>query len=142
MAARLKMFVLVAVVRPIRMLLLEPITGFSCLYVAAEFGTLFSFFAAVPYTFGSVYQFSIEESGLVFLSIVIGCFLGLITETSTEIPSSSDPTRASSLPFNDWKYRTANWIVLVCLDSTTGCFLGKSRSIDDYICLGKPLCVC
>ncbi|KAF5631037.1 major facilitator superfamily transporter [Fusarium sp. NRRL 25303] len=79
MAARLKMFALVAVVRPIRMLLLEPITGFICLYVAAEFGTLFSFFAAVPYTFGSVYQFSIEESGLVFLSIVIGCFLGLIT---------------------------------------------------------------
>ncbi|SCN64008.1 related to mfs-multidrug-resistance transporter [Fusarium fujikuroi] len=79
MAARLKMFALVAVVRPIRMLLLEPITVFICLYVAAEFGTLFSFFAAVPYTFGRVYQFSIEESGLVFLSIVIGCFLGLIT---------------------------------------------------------------
>ncbi|RKL22469.1 hypothetical protein BFJ68_g1716 [Fusarium oxysporum] len=79
MAARLKMFALVAVVRPIRMLLLEPITGFICLYVSAEFGTLFSFFAAVPYTFGRVYQFSIEESGLVFLSIVIGCFLGLIT---------------------------------------------------------------
>ncbi|KAF5637283.1 polyamine transporter 4 [Fusarium tjaetaba] len=79
MASRLKMFALVAVVRPIRMLLLEPITGFICLYVAAEFGTLFSFFAAVPYTFGRVYQFSIEESGLVFLSIVIGCFLGLIT---------------------------------------------------------------
>ncbi|RGP59015.1 hypothetical protein FSPOR_11637 [Fusarium sporotrichioides] len=79
LAARLKMFALVAVVRPIRMLLFEPITGFICLYVAAEFGTLFSFFAAVPYTFGRVYQFSIEESGLVFLSIVIGCLLGLVT---------------------------------------------------------------
>ncbi|CEI67367.1 hypothetical protein FVEN_g5749 [Fusarium venenatum] len=79
LAARLKVFALVAVVRPIRMLLFEPITGFICLYVAAEFGTLFSFFAAVPYTFGRVYQFSIEESGLVFLSIVIGCLLGLVT---------------------------------------------------------------
>ncbi|KAJ4022581.1 hypothetical protein NW766_001622 [Fusarium irregulare] len=79
LAARLRMFALVAVVRPIRMLLFEPITGFICLYVAAEFGTLFSFFAAVPYTFGRVYQFSIEESGLVFLSIVIGCILGLVT---------------------------------------------------------------
>jgi hypothetical protein len=79
MAERLRMFALVAVVRPVRMLLFEPITGFICLYVAAEFGTLFSFFAAVPYTFGTVYQFSLEESGLVFLSIVIGCILGLIT---------------------------------------------------------------
>lgn len=61
------------------MLFLEPIVGFICLYVSAEFGTLFSFFAAVPYTFGKVYQFTLEESGLVFLSIVIGCFLGLFT---------------------------------------------------------------
>ncbi|KAH7114018.1 major facilitator superfamily domain-containing protein, partial [Dactylonectria macrodidyma] len=79
LSARLKAFAVAALVRPIRMLFLEPITGFICLYVSAEFGTLFSFFAAVPYTFGTVYQFSIEESGLVFLSIVIGCILGLVT---------------------------------------------------------------
>ncbi|EEU34320.1 uncharacterized protein NECHADRAFT_50413 [Fusarium vanettenii 77-13-4] len=79
LSTRLKAFAVVAVVRPVRMLFFEPITGFICLYVSAEFGTLFSFFAAVPYTFGKVYQFSIEESGLVFLSIVIGCLLGLVT---------------------------------------------------------------
>lgn len=79
LSARLRTFAVVAVVRPIRMLFFEPITGFICLYVSAEFGTLFSFFAAVPYTFGKVYQFSVEESGLVFLSIVIGCILGLVT---------------------------------------------------------------
>lgn len=79
LSARLKMFALVAVVRPVRMLLFEPITAFICLYVAAEFGTLFSFFAAVPYVFGRVYHFSMEESGLVFLSIVIGCVFGLVT---------------------------------------------------------------
>lgn len=79
LAARLGVFVSVALVRPLRMLLLEPIVGFICLYVSAEFGTLFSFFAAVPYTFGTVYNFSVQESGLVFLSIVIGCILGLVT---------------------------------------------------------------
>ena len=77
--ARLKTFAVVALIRPLRMLLLEPIVGFICLYVSAEFGTLFAFFAAVPYTFGGVYHFTIEQSGLVFLSIVIGCFLGLLT---------------------------------------------------------------
>lgn len=77
--AKLKAFAVVALIRPVRMLLREPIVGFICLYVSAEFGTLFAFFAAVPYTFGKTYRFTMEQSGLVFLSIVIGCVLGLVT---------------------------------------------------------------
>lgn len=61
------------------MLLFEPIVTFICLYVAVEFGTLFSFFAGVPYTFATVYGFSIDDAGLLFLAIVIGCLLGLLT---------------------------------------------------------------
>ncbi|KAL6401436.1 mfs-multidrug-resistance transporter [Ilyonectria robusta] len=76
---RVKELVFVSVVRPLRMLVVEPIVLFLCLYVSAEFGTLFSFFAAVPYTFGMVYRFDIEQSGLVFASIIIGCCLGLFT---------------------------------------------------------------
>ncbi|KAI8663204.1 MFS domain-containing protein [Fusarium keratoplasticum] len=44
-----------------------------------KFGTLFGFFAGVPYTFHSVYDFPLEHSGLVFLSIAIGCVFGLVT---------------------------------------------------------------
>jgi hypothetical protein len=51
-AERMRMFVQIALIRPVHMLLFEPIVFFICLYVAAEFGTLFSFFAGVPYTFG------------------------------------------------------------------------------------------
>ena len=75
---KLRTFAVVGLIRPVRMLLLEPISSFTCLYVAAEFGTLFSFFAGVPYTFGRVYGFSLEQSGLVFLAIVVGCLLGLV----------------------------------------------------------------
>lgn len=57
----------------------EPIVAFICLYVSTEFGTLFGFFAGVPYTFHSVYDFPLEHSGLVFLSIAIGCVFGLVT---------------------------------------------------------------
>ncbi|KAK5989443.1 Major facilitator superfamily multidrug transporter mdrA [Cladobotryum mycophilum] len=67
------------------MLFTEPIVAFICLYVAVDFGTLFSFFAAVPYTFGTVYHFDLEESGLIFLSIVIGCFLGLATIVACDV---------------------------------------------------------
>jgi hypothetical protein len=61
------------------MLFFEPIVTFICLYVACEFGTLFSFFAGVPYTFATVYGFSIDDAGLLFLAIVIGSLLGLVT---------------------------------------------------------------
>lgn len=77
--ARVQLFITTALVRPIRMLLTEPIVTFICLYVACEFATLFSFFAAVPLVFQGIYRFGIEESGLVFLAIVIGCLLGAFT---------------------------------------------------------------
>ena len=61
------------------MLLTEPIVGFICLYIACEFATLFSFFAAFPLIFQGIYHFNIEDSGLVFLAIVIGSILGTVT---------------------------------------------------------------
>lgn len=61
------------------MVLTEPLVTLVCLYVAINFGILFSFFAAIPYTFGKVYGFGIEKSGLVFLCVAIGCALGLTT---------------------------------------------------------------
>lgn len=76
---RLREFAVVGLVRPIHMLFLEPIVAFTSLYVSAGFGVLFSFFAALPYTFGSVYGFTTEQSGLVFLPIVVGCVLGFAT---------------------------------------------------------------
>ncbi|KAI9155457.1 Polyamine transporter 4 [Paramyrothecium foliicola] len=85
LASRARHFASIAVVRPIRMLLFEPIVTFICLFVSVEFGVLFSFFAAVPYTFGRVYHFSIEQSGLVFVSVVVGCLLSLVTILACEV---------------------------------------------------------
>ncbi|KAL6792770.1 MFS general substrate transporter [Trichoderma sp. SZMC 28012] len=85
MNERIKTFAVVAAIRPVKMLFTEPIVTFICLYVAVDFGTLFSFFGGVPYTFGTVYHFTTDQSGLVFISIVIGCFLGLATIMACEI---------------------------------------------------------
>lgn len=79
LSRQLRDLALVGLVRPVRMLFTEPVVSFTCLYVAVNFGTLFIFFAALPYTFLTVYRFSLEQTGLVFLSIVIGCLLGLVT---------------------------------------------------------------
>ncbi len=82
---RLHAFVTVGLIRPLHMLVAEPIIGLSCLYVAAEFATLFSFFAAVPYVFQITYRFGREDSGLVFLAIVVGVFFGLVTVMLTDV---------------------------------------------------------
>lgn len=78
-------FVTVALARPLHMLFTEPVVGFVCLYVACEFATLFSFFAAVPYVFATVYSFGLEQSGLVFLAMVLGCLLGSLSVVLCEI---------------------------------------------------------
>ncbi|KAF9876621.1 major facilitator superfamily transporter [Colletotrichum karsti] len=78
-SSRAHSFVTTALIRPVWMLFTEPIVTFICLYVACEFATLFSFFAALPYVFEVVYGFGIEQQGLVFISIVVGCVLGTLT---------------------------------------------------------------
>ena len=79
LTTQLRTFAVTSLGRPIRILLTEPTVLFICLYVACEFGTLFSFFAGVPYTFGTIYGFDQEQSGLVFVALVVGCLLGFLT---------------------------------------------------------------
>lgn len=77
--AQVKLFVTVALVRPVHMLFTEPIVAFICLYVACEFATLFCFFASVPFVFGRIYHFGPENIGLVYISIIVGCLIGFAT---------------------------------------------------------------
>ena len=78
-SVQVRHFATVAIIRPLRMLLREPIVAFICLYIACEFATLFSFFAAIPLVYQGVYGFGIVESALIFLAIVVGCLLGALT---------------------------------------------------------------
>lgn len=78
LSKQLRHFALVSLFRPLHMAFLEPLTALVCLYVACGLGILFSFFAVVPYVFTTVYGFSIEKCGLVFLAVAIGCILGLV----------------------------------------------------------------
>lgn len=78
-AAKLKFMLTVTLTRPLHMLFTEPIVGFLSLYVAFNFSVLYSFFAAFPYVFESVYSFDTEQSGLVFLAIGVGCALAVPT---------------------------------------------------------------
>lgn len=78
-AAKMKFLLTVTLLRPLHMLFTEPIVGFLSLYIAFNFGVLFTFFAAFPYVFGTVYHFTTEQSGLVFLALGVGCVLAVPT---------------------------------------------------------------
>lgn len=79
MGKKLYFLLTVTLIRPLHMLATEPIVAFLSLYIAFNFGVLFTFFAAFPYVFGSVYGFDTELSGLVFLALGIGCLLAAPT---------------------------------------------------------------
>ncbi|KAK3214711.1 hypothetical protein GRF29_19g1016949 [Pseudopithomyces chartarum] len=66
--------------RPMHMLVTEPVVFFLSLYTAFTFAILFLFFAAIPYVFERPpYRFTISQTGLVFLSIGLGVCLASIT---------------------------------------------------------------
>ncbi|KAF1972765.1 MFS general substrate transporter [Bimuria novae-zelandiae CBS 107.79] len=66
--------------RPMHMLVTEPVVFFLSLYTSFLFGILFLFFAAIPYIFQRPpYLFNTWQTGLIFLSIGLGVCLGAIT---------------------------------------------------------------
>jgi hypothetical protein len=75
----LRGIIFTTLLRPMTMLLTEPIVGFLALYVAFNFAVLFTFFGSIPYVFESVYHFNPGETGLVFLAIGLGCSLSIPT---------------------------------------------------------------
>ncbi|KAF3095990.1 hypothetical protein TWF225_012103 [Orbilia oligospora] len=78
-AEAMKKVLLITLFRPVHMLFTEPIVIALSLYTAFIFGVLFLFFAAIPYSFGTQYHFDRRQSGLIFISSVIGIILGSMT---------------------------------------------------------------
>lgn len=73
-----RLLVTITLVRPFHMLFTEPIVFFISFYVGCAFAINYSFFAAFPFVFETIYNFDIDQSGLVFLSIVVGAVVGSV----------------------------------------------------------------
>ena len=74
-----RFLMMVTLLRPLRMLAVEPIVAFLSFYVAFNLGVLFAFFDAFPYVFEGVYHFDSGKTGLTFLGLGLGCCLGVMT---------------------------------------------------------------
>ncbi|KAL3954254.1 hypothetical protein ACCO45_012210 [Purpureocillium lilacinum] len=67
--------------RPTKMLVLSPHVFFLSLYIAFVYGTLYILFTTIPVIFMDTYGFNVGYTGLVYLSIGAGNFLGWIVIT-------------------------------------------------------------
>ncbi|CUS20349.1 LAQU0S01e04632g1_1 [Lachancea quebecensis] len=68
----------ITVFRPIKMLLVEPTVLMFSIYVAFIFAVLFAFFEAYPVIFRGVYHMDGGISGLAFIGIGIGLWIGSV----------------------------------------------------------------
>jgi MFS transporter, DHA1 family, multidrug resistance protein len=66
-----------AVVKPFEISIKDPAVLFTNVYTALTYGIYYSFFEVFPLVYGPFYGFNLGETGLVFLAIVMGCFLGM-----------------------------------------------------------------
>ncbi|KAH8806094.1 MFS transporter [Xylogone sp. PMI_703] len=79
--AKLKVLLVITVLRPMHMIVTEPIVSLLSLFTAFNFAVLFGFFGAFPLVFESpypeiqVYHFNTGESGLVFLAFAVGVII-------------------------------------------------------------------
>ncbi|KAF2809755.1 MFS general substrate transporter [Mytilinidion resinicola] len=68
-------FIRTTLIRPVHMLLTEPIVTLLCMYMGFQFGLLYVFVIASPWVFSTRYGFSLTGQSLSFLGLIIGCFL-------------------------------------------------------------------
>lgn len=72
-----KTMLTVTLIRPVHMLVAEPIVFFLSLYNSFTFSVLFGYFAAYPYAFSTVYNFNQWQTGLAFLGVFVGVILAV-----------------------------------------------------------------
>ncbi|VUC30762.1 unnamed protein product [Clonostachys rosea] len=67
-----------SIVRPVKLLVFSPICTVFAVYIMMVYGYQYLLCTTIAYVFKETYGFSSSESGLVFLSAGVGCFLGMI----------------------------------------------------------------
>ncbi|KAG7194822.1 uncharacterized protein KQ657_004503 [Scheffersomyces spartinae] len=93
----LRKMIAFSLIRPLEMLVVEPIVAFLSLYIAFVFAVLFGFFEAFPIIFVGVYHIEQELLGLTFISIGLGLIIAIIMYTIYDwfvvYPKNPDGTR-------------------------------------------------
>ncbi|CCE63980.1 hypothetical protein TPHA_0G01430 [Tetrapisispora phaffii CBS 4417] len=76
--AFLKLTLTITILRPLKMLVVEPIVLVFSIYIAFIFAVLFAFFEAYPVIYRGVYHMSYGVEGLTFIGIGVGLWIGAV----------------------------------------------------------------
>jgi DHA1 family multidrug resistance protein-like MFS transporter len=66
-----------AIIKPLEIGVKDPALMFINLYSALTYGIYYSFFEAFPLVYLEIYGFNVGEMAIVFLSIIVGCFIAV-----------------------------------------------------------------
>ncbi|KAF3764491.1 MFS general substrate transporter [Cryphonectria parasitica EP155] len=67
-----------SLVRPLVMILTEPVLDLMCMYIVLIYAMLYAFFFAYPVIFGDLYGYNDGQIGLMFIPILIGAGFALV----------------------------------------------------------------
>lgn len=70
--------------RPIKFIFQEPVLDAVCFFVALIYALLYAFFFAYPYIFGKLYNYKDDKIGLMYVPILIGACLAVVTTALLE----------------------------------------------------------
>jgi DHA1 family multidrug resistance protein-like MFS transporter len=63
-------------IKPTEIFLRDPAVFFTNVYTSLIYGIYYSYFEAFPLVYIGIYGFNIGQLGVVFLCIIVGCFIG------------------------------------------------------------------
>lgn len=75
----LRAIIRTSLIRPITMILTEPVLDLMCMYIVLIYSMLYAFFFAYPVIFGKLYHYNDGIIGLMFIPILIGAGIALLT---------------------------------------------------------------
>ncbi|KIW03033.1 uncharacterized protein PV09_05686 [Verruconis gallopava] len=73
-----------SLIRPITMILTEPVLDLMCMYIVLIYSMLYAFFFAYPIIFGKLYGYNDGQIGLMFIPILIGAGFALFATPMVE----------------------------------------------------------
>lgn len=73
-----------SLIRPITMIMTEPVLDLMCMYIVLIYAMLYAFFFAYPVIFPKLYGYNDGEIGLMFIPILIGAGFALVVTPAIE----------------------------------------------------------
>ncbi|KAJ5090078.1 spermine transporter [Penicillium argentinense] len=71
-------------IRPVTMIMTEPVLDLMCMYIILIYSMLYAFFFAYPVIFGRLYNYNDGQIGLMFIPILIGAGISLLVTPAIE----------------------------------------------------------